>query len=128
MMIGEGRYSDFGNIGISAKKKSAIYAEILGYALSCDAHHMTSPSTEGIVNVWRKLLKILVLIKVTWIIYQLMEQDAANDKAECAAMKEVFGKRYKDIPMSSIKSMLGHTMGAASAIEAIACILAIKIA
>ena len=50
----------------------------------------------------------------------------ANDKAECMAVKEVFGDRYKKIPMSSIKSMLGHTMGAASAIEAIACCLAIK--
>ena len=50
----------------------------------------------------------------------------ANDRAECAAIKEVFGDRYRQIPVSSIKSMLGHTMGAASALEAIACSLAIK--
>ncbi len=45
---------------------------------------------------------------------------------ECAAIKKVFGSGYKKIPVSSIKSMLGHTMGAASALEAIACALVIK--
>jgi 3-oxoacyl-[acyl-carrier-protein] synthase II len=50
----------------------------------------------------------------------------ANDRTECAASKEVFGEAYRNIPVSSIKSMLGHTMGAASAIEAITCALVIK--
>jgi len=50
----------------------------------------------------------------------------ANDKTECAAIKEVFGERYRDIPVNSIKSMLGHTMGAASALEAITCSLVVK--
>jgi 3-oxoacyl-[acyl-carrier-protein] synthase II len=50
----------------------------------------------------------------------------ANDRTECAAIKEVFGNRYKQIPVSSIKSMIGHTMGAASALEAISCALSIK--
>jgi len=49
-----------------------------------------------------------------------------NDRAECAAIRETFGHRYRDIPVSSIKSMLGHTMGAASALEAIACSLAAR--
>jgi 3-oxoacyl-[acyl-carrier-protein] synthase II len=49
-----------------------------------------------------------------------------NDRNESAAIKEVFGGRYKQIPASSIKSMLGHTMGAASALEAVACSLAVK--
>ncbi|MFZ2937229.1 MAG: beta-ketoacyl-[acyl-carrier-protein] synthase II, partial [Candidatus Omnitrophota bacterium] len=49
-----------------------------------------------------------------------------NDKVETAAIRKVFGERTKEIPVSSIKSMLGHTMGAASAIEAIACCLATK--
>ena len=48
-----------------------------------------------------------------------------NDKTECSAMRTVFGKRTKKIPISSIKSMLGHTMGAAAAFETIACSLAI---
>jgi 3-oxoacyl-[acyl-carrier-protein] synthase II len=50
----------------------------------------------------------------------------ANDRTECAAITKVFGDRYKNIPTSSIKSMIGHTMGAASAIEAITCALVVK--
>ena len=49
-----------------------------------------------------------------------------NDRTECAAIEEIFGKRATGVPVSSIKSMLGHTMGAASAIEAISCVLAIR--
>ena len=48
-----------------------------------------------------------------------------NDRAESIAMKALFGERASKVPMSSIKSMLGHTMGAASAIEAVACTLAL---
>ena len=47
-------------------------------------------------------------------------------KHECAAIKKVFKERYKTIPVSSIKSMLGHPMGAASAIEALTCCLTVK--
>ena len=50
----------------------------------------------------------------------------ANDKAETISIKKVYGEHAKNLAISSIKSMLGHTMGAASAIEAIACALAIK--
>jgi 3-oxoacyl-[acyl-carrier-protein] synthase II len=50
----------------------------------------------------------------------------ANDKAETISIKKVFGEYSKHLAVSSVKSMLGHTMGAASAIEAIACALAIK--
>ena len=50
----------------------------------------------------------------------------SNDKTECEAIKKVFGDLIKQLAISSIKSMLGHTMGAASAIEAIACCLAVK--
>ena len=50
----------------------------------------------------------------------------ANDRNECAAIREVFGSDYQKIPVSSIKSMLGHTMGAASALEAVACSLVVK--
>ena len=49
-----------------------------------------------------------------------------NDKVECEAMKTVFGERMKNVLVNSLKSMLGHTMGAASAIEAISCCLTIK--
>ena len=92
-----------------------------------DAHHMTAPSVEGIIQVMRKALKNSG-VKLDDVDYISAHGTGtpANDKAECSAIKEVFGNRYKNIPISSIKSMLGHTMGAASAIEAIACCLAIK--
>ncbi|NOY64252.1 MAG: beta-ketoacyl-[acyl-carrier-protein] synthase family protein [Nitrospirae bacterium] len=104
-----------------------IYAEIVGYGLSCDAKHMTSPSVEGIVQCMKKALKEAGIspLDVDYISAH-GTGTPANDRAECAAIKEVFGERYMGIPVSSIKSMLGHTMGAASAIEAIACSLAIK--
>jgi 3-oxoacyl-[acyl-carrier-protein] synthase II len=51
---------------------------------------------------------------------------AVNDRIETAAVKEAFGDAASHVPMSSIKSMLGHTMGAASAIEAASCVLAVR--
>lgn len=108
-------------------RKATIYAEVLGYALSCDAHHMTAPSVSGISQVMKKALKN-ANITISDVDYVSAHGTGtpANDKAECAAIKEVFGDSYKRVPTSSVKSMLGHTMGAASAIEAISCCLAIK--
>lgn len=128
MMVGEGAGVLFLETLNSAEKRRAnIYVEILGYALSCDAHHMTAPSVSGIAQVMRKAIKNSD-IKESDVDYISAHGTGtpANDKAECAAMKEVFGDKHKNIPMSSIKSMLGHTMGAASAIEAITCCLAVK--
>lgn len=109
------------------RRNAPIYAEILGYGLSCDAQHMTQPSVEGISQCMRKALKEShTSIDDVDYISAHGTGTPANDKTECAAIKEVFGYRYKSIPVSSIKSMLGHTMGAASAIEAITCSLAVK--
>ena len=109
------------------KRKAKIYAEILGYGLSCDAFHMTTSSVEGIAGCMRKAMRESgILAGEIDYISAHGTGTLANDRNECAAIKEVFGPLYKDIPISSIKSMLGHTMGAASAIEAITCALAIK--
>jgi 3-oxoacyl-[acyl-carrier-protein] synthase II len=112
----------------SALERGApIYAEILGYALSCDAQHMTQPSIEGIAQCMVKAMQE-TCIEIDDVDYISAHGTGtvANDRTECAAIKQVFGDRYRQIPVSSIKSMLGHTMGAASALEAIACALAIK--
>jgi 3-oxoacyl-[acyl-carrier-protein] synthase II len=109
------------------ERKALIYAEVLGYGLSCDAHHMTTSLVDGI-----KLCMIKALSEAGVSAEDIDYISAhgtgtlTNDKNECAAINEIFGHRYKKIPTSSIKSMLGHTMGAASAIEAIACALAVK--
>ena len=128
MMVGEGAgILILEELENAKKRKASIYAEILGYGLSCDAHHMTAPSVEGIIHVMRKAIKNSKLnIGEVDYISAHGTGTPANDKSECTAVKEVLGAKYKEIPMSSIKSALGHTMGAASAIEAIACCLAIK--
>ena len=109
------------------QRKAPIYGEVLGYGLSCDAYHMTTASIEGIVRCMTNALKETHL-SANSIDYISAHGTGTvtNDKNESAAIRVVFGDRYNKIPISSIKSMLGHTMGAASAIEAIACSLVIK--
>jgi len=128
MMVGEGAgVLVLESLESAKKRKADIYAEVLGYALSCDAHHMTAPSVDGIKIVMKNAMKHARISpdKVDYISAH-GTGTPSNDKAECSAARQVFKEIYKDIPMSSIKSMLGHTMGAASAIEAMACCLAIK--
>lgn len=108
-------------------RDAGIYAEVLGYGLSCDAHHMTASSTEGIAVCMKKAMQETG-VKLEQVDYISAHGTGTltNDKNESAAIRKIFGDNYKKIPASSIKSMLGHTMGAASAIEAIACALAVK--
>jgi len=128
MMIGEGAgMLVLEDLDLARKRDADIYAEILGYGLSCDAHHMTSPKVEGIIKVMEKaIVNSGVRKEDVGYISAHGTGTPANDKAECEAIKKVFGGMVKNIPVSSIKSMLGHTMGAASAIEAIVCCLVIK--
>jgi 3-oxoacyl-[acyl-carrier-protein] synthase II len=128
MMVGEGAgVLLLESLDSALDRRANIYAEILGYALSCDAHHMTAPSTSSIVSVIKRAVKNAnIEPKDVDYISAHGTGTPANDKAECGAVKEVFGEMYKKIPISSIKSMLGHTMGAASALETIACCFAIK--
>lgn len=109
------------------KRNAKIYAEVLGYGVSCDAAHMTQPSAEGVSMCMMKALQNAGIRKED-IDYISAHGTGtpANDKTECAAIREVFGDLYQGIPVSSIKSMLGHTMGAASALEAIACSLIVQ--
>ena len=108
-------------------RNTPIYAEIIGYGLSCDAHHMTLPSVEGVSRCMIQALhETRISIEQVDYICAHGTGTPANDKAECAAIWEVFGSRTKHIPVSSIKSMIGHTMGAASALEAISCALTVK--
>lgn len=128
MMLGEGAGILILEDMESAKKRNAhIYAEILGYGLSCDANNMTAPRTEGIIKAIERAIKNSSINKeeVDYISAH-GTGTPSNDKAECEAVKKVFGDSIKKICISSIKSMLGHTMGAASAIEAITCCLAIR--
>ncbi len=105
-----------------------IYAEILGYGVSCDAHHMTAahPQGDGAVRAMKSAIKESGL-STDDIDYISAHGTGTptNDRIESIAVHALFGERAPLVPMSSIKSMLGHTMGAASAIEAAACALAL---
>jgi len=128
MMIGEGSgVLVLENYDFAVKRNAKIYAEILGYGLSCDAGHMTAPRVRGIVKAMRKAI-VNSRIKVKDIDYVCAHGTGTlpNDKSECQALKTIFGTRHKDVPVNSIKSMLGHTMGAASALETISCCMSIK--
>jgi len=113
-----------------AKKRGAkIYAEILGGGMSSDAYHMTAPHPDGI-GVERVMLNCLRDANMS-----PNQVDAINthgtstplgDVAELKAITKVFGEHAKDININSTKSMTGHLLGAAGAIEAIGSILSMK--
>ncbi len=128
MIPGEGAGMLFLESLESAQKRNApIYAEISGCGMSCDAHHMTNPDPHSVASAILKSLKAGG-VNPGDIDYISAHGTGTieNDKAESAAYHEVFGHLKKRVPISSIKSMLGHTMGAAAALESIACCLAIK--
>src|SRR6188768_130705 len=102
-----------------------IYAELAGYGLTCDANHMTAPQGDGATRAMRLAIADAG-IQPSDVNYISAHGTgtAVNDRVETAAVRQAFGDVAP--PMSSIKSMLGHTMGAASAIEAVACVLAVQ--
>jgi len=128
MMLGEGAGMLVLESYNSAIKRNAhIYAEVAGYGLSCDAYHATAPFAQGIARAMEKALKESN-ITYTDVDYICAHGTGTgpNDKEECKAIINVFKEHRKKLMVSSIKSMLAHSMGAASAIEAAACCLAIK--
>lgn len=128
MLVGEGSgILVLESLEHARKRKANIYAEVLGYGMSSDAHHMTNPKEDGVVKAIQKALKNSG-VNPDQVDYISAHGTGTkeNDKAEAGAINRVFGKRGGSVPVSSIKSMLGHTMGAASAFESIACCLALK--
>ena len=102
------------------------YAEITGYGLSCDAHHMTAAHPEGAARAMQRALQdSRRQPEEVGYISAHGTGTPTNDRNETQAVKKVFGDAAYEVPMSSIKSMIGHTMGAASAIEAMVCVLAV---
>ena len=113
----------------SAKKRGAkIYAELVGVGLSADAHHLTAPDPEGggAALAMKRALKSAGM-EPTDVDYINMHGTAtpAGDIAETKAIKNVFGDHARAMSLSSTKSMTGHLLGAAGAVEAVASIMAI---
>jgi len=109
-----------------AKARGArIYAEVLGYGLNCDAAHPVAPDQNSVAECMRLALdESGVTPDQVDLIAAHGTGTKANDTTECGAILDVFGAAPPRTV--SVKSMLGHTMGAASALSAIACALAIK--
>jgi 3-oxoacyl-[acyl-carrier-protein] synthase II len=104
-----------------------IYAEIAGFGLTDDAFHITQPSLDGPVRSMKLAIKDSKLtIEDIDYVKAHGTSTPPNDRNETAAIKEVFGDRAYKIAVSSVKSMVGHLLGAAGAVEAIATVLAIK--
>ena len=113
----------------AVKRNAKIYAEIIGFGMSCDAHHITAPHPEG------EGAKIVMQNAIKNSNINLNEIDYINvhgtstplgDKSEIIAIENVFGKNAYNLNISSTKSMTGHLLGAAGAIESIASIISIN--
>ena len=106
-----------------------IYAEIVGGGASADAYHITAPHPEGkggILSMQRALKDAEIAPEAIDHINTHGTSTPAGDLAEPIAIKEVFGKHAYNISINSTKSMTGHLLGGAGAVEAIACVLALK--
>jgi 3-oxoacyl-[acyl-carrier-protein] synthase II len=111
-----------------AKKRGAnIYGELAGYGSTADAHHITSPSIGGQVRAMRLAMEeARTSPDEIGYINAHGTATARNDFVETQAIKEAFGERARMVPVSSTKSMHGHLLGAAGAVEFVAALLAMK--
>jgi 3-oxoacyl-[acyl-carrier-protein] synthase II len=113
-----------------AKSRGAtIHAEIVGYGMTCDAHHITSPTPGGVGGAEAIRLALregkLEPNSVDYINAH-GTSTPANDSNETTAIKSALGARAHQIPVSSTKSMTGHLLGGSGGIEAVACVLALR--
>jgi len=112
----------------AAKRRAKIHAEFLGYGIGGEAYHITAPEPTGTAEA--RIMEQAIEesgIKRSQVDYINAHGTGTplNDKVETLSIKKVFGERVYSIPVSSIKSMVGHCLGSAGAIEAVASILSI---
>jgi 3-oxoacyl-[acyl-carrier-protein] synthase II len=129
MNIGEGAgMLVLERIDHAARRGAAIHAEVAGYALGCEAHHATAPEPEG--------LPLSRIIRAALADAKTAESEvdhvnahgtatSQNDLAEARALHRLFGVRARELPITSVKSMIGHCLGAAGAVEAAVLVLTV---
>lgn len=113
-----------------AKRRGAkIYAEIVGYGATGDAYHITAPSPDGhggAKSMRNAMTEAGIGPKDISYVNAHGTSTPINDRLETMAMKAAFGEEAYNIPVSSTKSMIGHLLGAAGAVEAVVCVKAIE--
>jgi 3-oxoacyl-[acyl-carrier-protein] synthase II len=130
MVLGEGSaVMILEDLDCALKRGAPILAEIVGYGATSDAFHLVQPSPDGEGAV--RALKLALnnsQVKPDEVDYISAHGTATvlNDRTETNAIKKVFGERAKQIPISAIKSMIGHPLGAAGSIQAVMTVMAIN--
>ncbi|MDD9941613.1 MAG: beta-ketoacyl-[acyl-carrier-protein] synthase family protein [Myxococcales bacterium] len=111
----------------AVRRHATPLAEVGGYGIACDAHHITRPHPDG-EGSYLAMMDAISRTGVTPADIDFVNAHGTgthhNDRVESQVMHKVFGDR--SIPISSMKSMLGHCMGAASALEAVACVMTVQ--
>lgn len=113
----------------AVSRGAKILGEVVGYGMSGDAYHITAPDPEGdgaVRSMKMAMMRAGIQPSDLGYINAHGTSTQLNDKTETVAIKKALGDRAYDVPVSSTKSMIGHTLGAAGAIEALICMLAIR--
>jgi 3-oxoacyl-[acyl-carrier-protein] synthase II len=117
------------NLDFARARGASILAEIIGFGATCDAFHITAPAEGGggaVMAMAKALKKASLEPQEIDYINAHGTSTPLNDKNETQAIKEVFGDCAYQVPISSTKSMTGHLLGAAGAVEAIVCVKTIR--
>ncbi len=113
----------------ACRRGARIYAEVIGFGMSGDAHHITSPPEDGygaVLSMGNAMRDAGLNSDQIHYINAHATSTSAGDIAESNAVKQALGTAASQVRMSSTKSMIGHLLGAAGAVEAIFCILAMR--
>ncbi|MCC6555765.1 MAG: beta-ketoacyl-[acyl-carrier-protein] synthase family protein [Polyangiaceae bacterium] len=112
----------------AARRGARAYAEIGGYGVSCDSYHLTSPEPagRGMRSAMQRALRASACaVEEVDYVSAHGSGTQVNDEVETRAIKDLFGDHARRLRVSALKAMVGHTMGAASAIQAVSCALAV---
>jgi 3-oxoacyl-[acyl-carrier-protein] synthase II len=116
-------------LDLALERGAPVACELAGYGTACDAYRLTDEDPAGggaVLAMQRALAAAAIAPSDVDYVNAHGTSTKMNDRVETLAIKTVLGPRAREVPVSSIKSMIGHTVSAAGAIEAVACILALR--